>query len=263
MKKYLILTIFLLLFFSQNKTTNAVDQFGCKWFGTECHIGTDQCGAGWHSDDSVCTANKEADSCNRTVASCIQNSDVKKWKCGSGSDLGKCIPADPTDPLAVFPDSTCGNTCQKPITTPGYRCNTTSHTCESDPNSSTTLLDCTNSCNVNSNIPDFSLGNANFGCDTGKGTGTGVDTAIGCIPVNNLTNFLSFLLRWILGISGGIILLMSIATGYALMTSSGDPQKLQGAKENLVAIFSGLILIGFSLVLLQVIGADILKLPTF
>lgn len=103
------------------------------------------------------------------------------------------------------------------------------------------------------------LGSANFTCLDGLG----VDTAIGCIPTGDFTSFLSFLLRWAFGIAGGIILLMSIATGYALMTSSGDPQKLQGAKENIVAIFSGLILIGFSLVLLQTIGADILKLPTF
>lgn len=97
-----------------------------------------------------------------------------------------------------------------------------------------------------------------YECDGGQGT----NTAIGCIP-KNLKPFLGFILRWALGISGGLILLMVIATGYSLLTSQGNPEKLQAAKENIISIFSGLILIGFSLVLLQVIGADILKLPTF
>ncbi len=94
------------------------------------------------------------------------------------------------------------------------------------------------------------------------GTGTGTDTAIGCIP-QDLKPFLAFLLKWALGISGGLILLMLIATGYQLLTSQGNPEKLQAAKENIVSIFSGLILIGFSLMLLQVIGANVLILPTF
>lgn len=91
----------------------------------------------------------------------------------------------------------------------------------------------------------------------------GIQTAIGCVPTDDLTAFLSFVLKWVFGLAGGIVLLMVISTGYTLLTSSGNPEKLQAVKENLVSIFSGLILIGFSLVLLQTIGADILKLPTF
>lgn len=93
--------------------------------------------------------------------------------------------------------------------------------------------------------------------------GKGVETGIGCIPVDNLQGFLEFVLKWAFFASGGIIVLMVIATGYTLLTSQGNPEKLQAAKENIVALFSGLILIAFSLVLLQAIGADILKLPTF
>lgn len=90
-------------------------------------------------------------------------------------------------------------------------------------------------------------------------------TAVGNITLTHgyPTGLVKFVLQFAFGISGGIILLMTIATGYMVLTSSGNPEKLQGAKENLVSIFSGLILIAFSLVLLQAIGADILKLPTF
>ena len=96
----------------------------------------------------------------------------------------------------------------------------------------------------------------------------GIQTAIGCVPISagNLTKddgFLSFLLKFAFGISGAVILFMIIFTGYTLLTSGGNPEKLQLAKENIVSIFSGLILIAFSLILLQTIGADILQLPTF
>lgn len=96
-----------------------------------------------------------------------------------------------------------------------------------------------------------------------QGNPHGISTAIGCIPTDNLQEFLKFVLKFAFFASGGIILLMTIATGYTIITSAGNPEKLQAAKENIVALFSGLFLIAFSLILLQTIGADILKLPTF
>lgn len=95
------------------------------------------------------------------------------------------------------------------------------------------------------------------------GGGHGVDTAIGCVPTDNLQEFLKFVLKYAFFASGGIIAMLIISTGYTLMTSQGNPEKLQAAKENIVALFSGLVLIAFSLTLLQIIGADILNLPSF
>jgi hypothetical protein len=89
------------------------------------------------------------------------------------------------------------------------------------------------------------------------------DTAIGSIPVGDLSQFLTFVLKYTFALSGGIILLMVIVTGYTILTAAGNPEKLQAAKENIVAIFSGLLLIAFSLVILRTLGADILGLPTF
>ncbi|MBI4099629.1 hypothetical protein HY440_01335 [Candidatus Microgenomates bacterium] len=115
-----------------------------------------------------------------------------------------------------------------------------------------------------------------FGCYSSKAAGSswefanicdnqtvGVQTAIGCIPTDKPEDFLTFIFRFVLGISGAVILIMFIITSYNILTSAGNPEKLQGAKENLISIFSGLILIGFSLLLLQAIGLDILGLPTF
>lgn len=89
------------------------------------------------------------------------------------------------------------------------------------------------------------------------------NTAIGLIKTGNLEEFLTFVLKFAFFASGGVILLMIISTGYTIITSAGNPEKLQAAQENIVALFSGLALIAFSLVLLQAIGADILGLPGF
>lgn len=92
---------------------------------------------------------------------------------------------------------------------------------------------------------------------------SGIGTAIGCVPTDNLADFLKFILKFAFFASGGIIVLMVIATGYTIITSQGNPEKLQGAKENIVALLSGFALIVFSLILLQIIGANVLGLPTF
>lgn len=88
-------------------------------------------------------------------------------------------------------------------------------------------------------------------------------TAIGSVPTGDLSQFLQFALKWSFYASGGIILLMVIATGYTVLTSAGNPDKLQAAQENIIALLSGLGLIVFSLVLLKAIGAGILGLPGF
>ena len=89
-----------------------------------------------------------------------------------------------------------------------------------------------------------------------------VDTAIG--PINtNPSDFVRKLLAIILSLSGGIALLLIIFSGYKLMTSQGNPEKLQGARETLTSAIVGLLLIIFSLVIIELIGVDILHLPGF
>lgn len=89
-----------------------------------------------------------------------------------------------------------------------------------------------------------------------------VDTAIG--PINtNPSDFVRKLLAIILSLSGGIALLLIIFSGYKLMTSQGNPEKLQGARETLTSAIVGLLLIIFSLVIIELIGVDILHIPGF
>src|SRR3989344_1444361 len=89
-----------------------------------------------------------------------------------------------------------------------------------------------------------------------------VDPAIG--PINtNPSDFVRKLLAIILSLSGGIALLLIIFSGYKLMTSQGNPEKLQGARETLTSAIVGLLLIIFSLVIIELFGVDILHLPGF
>ena len=95
----------------------------------------------------------------------------------------------------------------------------------------------------------------NGGCDT-------VKTAIGNINTNP-AGFIKSIFSLILSISGGLALLLIIYSGYQLMVARGNPEALQAARDQLIAAIVGLVFIIFSLVILQVIGVDILRIPGF
>lgn len=114
---------------------------------------------------------------------------------------------------------------------------------------------------------NFTYNEASGKCvDAGKNpvflclAGETCDTAIGPITIEP-TAFINAILKLVMGIVGGIVVIMTILAGYQVMTSSGDPQKLAATKELIVSIITGVVLIVFSLVLLQAIGIDILGLP--
>jgi len=93
-------------------------------------------------------------------------------------------------------------------------------------------------------------------------SGSSCSTALGDIPIN-VGGFVNKLFAVILSISGGIAILLIIISGYKLMVSRGNPEQIQGAREQFTAAIVGLLFIILSLVILQVIGVDILKLPGF
>lgn len=93
-----------------------------------------------------------------------------------------------------------------------------------------------------------------------KGLCVEFNTAIGTINTTP-SGFIQKVFGVILSFSGGIALLLIIFSGYRLMTSQGNPEKLQGARETLTAAIIGLLFIIFSLVILQLIGVDILHIP--
>lgn len=89
-----------------------------------------------------------------------------------------------------------------------------------------------------------------------------INTAFGYVSTD-ASNFTRWVLGFILSISGGIVVLIIIITGYKLMTSQGDPEKIKNAKDQLTAAIIGLLFIIFSLAILELITKDILGLPGF
>lgn len=100
---------------------------------------------------------------------------------------------------------------------------------------------------------------SNVFCDGG----THIRTAIGCIPINNQNALIGFILRWAIGIGGGIAFLLILVAGFQIITSTGDPKKLQAGQELLTSAIGGLILLITSIFILRVIGVDILNIQGF
>lgn len=92
---------------------------------------------------------------------------------------------------------------------------------------------------------------------------TGINTAIGCIPVYNQNELSAFFLRWGISIGGGIALLIAITGGIIIKTSAGDPAKKQLGSQLTTAAFTGLLLLLFSAYILELLGVQILNLPGF
>lgn len=93
--------------------------------------------------------------------------------------------------------------------------------------------------------------------------GQGINTAIGCIPITDTNLFIGFILRWAIGIGGGIAFLLIVSAAFTIMTSQGNPERLKAGQELLTSAIAGLIMLIFSVFILRVIGVDILKLPGF
>jgi len=89
----------------------------------------------------------------------------------------------------------------------------------------------------------------------------GIDTAIGCIPTGNRNNLMVFILRWAIGFAGGVSFILIITSGLIYMTSGGDRQKVHSANELFTASALGLLLLIFSVYILNILGVRILKIP--
>lgn len=108
-------------------------------------------------------------------------------------------------------------------------------------------------------IPTIVLAQARDPRDECGGPDSGqIDTAIGCIPVENTTQFTGFILRWGIGIGGGVALVLIAYSGIQMATAAGNPQKVEGAKSLFNAALTGLLFMIFSTVALRFVGIDIL-----
>jgi len=87
-------------------------------------------------------------------------------------------------------------------------------------------------------------------------------TAVGCIPTAP-EEFIKWLLPVVISIAGGIAFLLILLGSFTVLTSAGNPDKLNEGKDIIVSAIVGLLVILFSVVLLKIIGVDILGLPGF
>lgn len=108
-----------------------------------------------------------------------------------------------------------------------------------------------------------STGGGNTDLTKCKNGSDGIQTAIGCIRVFDQTTFLSDILKWAVGIGGGIAFLLIIYAGFMIMTGAGNPERLKAGQELLTSALSGLILLVLSIFVLKFIGIDILGLGAF
>lgn len=87
-------------------------------------------------------------------------------------------------------------------------------------------------------------------------------TVLGCLS-SNPQDLVGTGLKYALGIAGVLALFLIILAGFQMMTSSGDPEKLASGRDLLVSSIIGLLIIIFSVVILQIIGVTILQIPGF
>jgi len=87
-------------------------------------------------------------------------------------------------------------------------------------------------------------------------------TAFGCIPTDP-SQFIGKLLGIGTGIGGGIAFLLILFGGFQILTSAGNPEKLNAGKELVTSAITGLLIIIFSIFLLQLIGVTIFAIPEF
>lgn len=115
--------------------------------------------------------------------------------------------------------------------------------------------------NIKSNGEKTSCKNCLKG--VGVGQSVGVWTGIGCVQSNVGSFIQETLLGWGVGLAGGISMLCIIYAAFMMQTSGGEAEKIKKAQQLMTSCITGLMLIIFSVFILQLIGVRILRIPGF
>jgi len=89
-----------------------------------------------------------------------------------------------------------------------------------------------------------------------------IQTDFGCMP-NDPIGFVQKFYGIGLGFVAGIALITLILGGYTIMTSQGNPYRVNVGKSYIFYSISGLLLAIFGFVFIQVVVVDILHVPGF
>lgn len=94
----------------------------------------------------------------------------------------------------------------------------------------------------------------------GEGSSGGVWTGLGCLSFSP-SGFIRQFLQIAIGLGGGIAFLLLIYGAFLMTTSAGDPKAADNAKQIITGAITGLLVIIFSVVILNIIGVQILQIP--
>ncbi len=83
-------------------------------------------------------------------------------------------------------------------------------------------------------------------------TASAVETELG--PAKNLSEYLSNIFNWIIPIVGGLAVLMLIYAGYKYITSQGNPEAISQAKDIIIGVITGIVLLFLIEIILRQIG---------
>lgn len=89
-----------------------------------------------------------------------------------------------------------------------------------------------------------------------------ISTAVGCIHTSPAA-LVKDVMTFVIGIGGGIAFLMMLLGAFQMLTSAGNPETLNAGKERLTSAVIGLLMVIFAVLLLQIIGWGVLKIPGF
>jgi|GEM_PF-4008972 len=87
-----------------------------------------------------------------------------------------------------------------------------------------------------------------------------INSAIGCIPYEDINVTTAFFIRWALGIGGGIALFLISTSTVKIMTTKGESKRVQDARDTLTAAVAGLVLILLSTFLVRFLTTTLLQL---
>jgi hypothetical protein len=100
-----------------------------------------------------------------------------------------------------------------------------------------------------------------FGCGSnGLGEEGKINSAIGCIPYTDVSETAQFLIRWSLGVGGGLALFLVALSGIRIATTKGDEKRLQDARDMLSSAIAGIVLIVLSIFVIRFITETLLQL---
>ncbi|MCL4338426.1 hypothetical protein M1271_01920 [Patescibacteria group bacterium] len=100
-------------------------------------------------------------------------------------------------------------------------------------------------------------------CSACLASGRKMWTAIGCIPLDFTALIKDYIFTTGVGMAGGISFLYFIYGAFMILTSAGNTEQIEEARQIIISSLSGLFLIIFSVFLLKFIGVDIFKIPGF